>query len=51
MIEDAAKTKGKGLLDFVQKTALNTYASSQKLQEIGKNYVDSLFKAIEATSK
>jgi uncharacterized protein (DUF1501 family) len=39
VIEDAAKTGGKpGLLDFVQKTALNTYASSQKLQEIGKNY-------------
>lgn len=38
VIEDAAKTKGAGLLDFVQKTALNTYASSQKLQEIGKNY-------------
>ena len=27
-----------GLLDFVSKTALNTYASSEKLQEIGKNY-------------
>jgi uncharacterized protein (DUF1501 family) len=39
VIEGAAKTGGKpGLLDFVQKTALNTYASSQKLQEIGKNY-------------
>src|SRR5205823_2325251 len=38
VIEDAAKTKRAGLLDFVQKTALNTYASSQKLQEIGKNY-------------
>ena len=39
VIESAAKTAGKpGLLDFVQKTALNTYASSQKLQEIGKNY-------------
>jgi len=39
VIEDAAKSGGKpGLLDFVQKTALNTYASSQKLQEIGKNY-------------
>src|SRR3954466_5502500 len=38
VIEEAAKTKGAGLLDFVQKTALNTYASSQKLQEIGKNY-------------
>jgi uncharacterized protein (DUF1501 family) len=39
VIEDAAKTGNKsGLLDFVSKTALNTYASSQKLQEIGKNY-------------
>jgi uncharacterized protein (DUF1501 family) len=39
VIEDAAKTAGKpGLLEFVQKTALNTYASSQKLQEIAKNY-------------
>lgn len=39
VIEEAAKAGGKpGLLDFVQKTALNTYASSQKLQEIGKNY-------------
>jgi uncharacterized protein (DUF1501 family) len=39
VIEGAAKAGGKpGLLDFVQKTALNTYASSQKLQEIGKNY-------------
>src|SRR5262249_52452945 len=26
------------LLDFVQRTAANTYASSQRLQEIGKNY-------------
>ncbi|QVL34474.1 DUF1501 domain-containing protein [Telmatocola sphagniphila] len=26
------------LLQFVQRTALNTYASSDKLQEIGKNY-------------
>ncbi|HEX3147441.1 MAG TPA: DUF1501 domain-containing protein [Gemmataceae bacterium] len=39
VIEGAAKTGSKpGLLDFVQKTALNTYASSQKLQEVGKNY-------------
>ena len=39
VIEEAAKSGGKpGLLDFVQQTALNTYASSQKLQEIGKNY-------------
>jgi uncharacterized protein (DUF1501 family) len=27
-----------GLIDFVRKTALNTYASSQRLQEIGKNF-------------
>jgi uncharacterized protein (DUF1501 family) len=27
-----------GLLDFVQRTASNTYASSRRLQEIGKNY-------------
>ena len=27
-----------GLLDFVQRTASNTYASSQRLQEVGKNY-------------
>jgi uncharacterized protein (DUF1501 family) len=26
------------LLDFVQRTALDTYASSKRLQEIGKNY-------------
>jgi uncharacterized protein (DUF1501 family) len=40
VIEGATKTKGGGdLLDFVQKTASNTYASSQRLQEIGKNYV------------
>ncbi len=40
VIEDAAKVPASqpGLLDFVQKTALNTYASSQRLQEIGKNY-------------
>jgi uncharacterized protein (DUF1501 family) len=39
VIEGAAKAGGKpGLLDFVQKTALNTYASSQRLQEVGKNY-------------
>ena len=33
--------KGKGqpnLLDFVQRTAVNTYASSRRLREIGKNY-------------
>src|SRR5262245_9978326 len=40
VIEGAAKapTSQPGLLDFVQKTALNTYASAQRLQEIGKNY-------------
>ena len=26
------------LLDYVSKTAANTYASAQRLQEIGKNY-------------
>jgi uncharacterized protein (DUF1501 family) len=31
-------SKSPGLLDFVQRTAVNTYASSQRLQEIGKNY-------------
>ncbi len=30
---------GGNLLDFVSRTALNTYASSKRLQEIGKNYV------------
>jgi uncharacterized protein (DUF1501 family) len=30
--------QGPGLLDFVQRTAANTYASSRRLQEIGKNY-------------
>jgi uncharacterized protein (DUF1501 family) len=39
LIESAAKVKGQpGLLDFVQRTASNTYASSRRLQEIGKNY-------------
>jgi uncharacterized protein (DUF1501 family) len=39
VLDGAAKAGGKpGLLDFVQRTATNTYASSQKLQEIGKNY-------------
>jgi len=39
IIEGSTKTADKpGLLDFVSKTALNTYASSQKLQELGKNY-------------
>lgn len=39
VIEGAVKGgKGPSLLDFVQRTAANTYASSQRLQEIGKNY-------------
>lgn len=40
LIEGAAQgTKNEpGLLDFVSRTALNTYASSKRLQEIGKNY-------------
>jgi uncharacterized protein (DUF1501 family) len=39
IIESAARSNGgPGLLDFVQSTASNTYASSRRLQEIGKNY-------------
>jgi uncharacterized protein (DUF1501 family) len=40
VIEAAAKPAAgqPGLLDFVQRTASNTYASSQRLQEVGKNY-------------
>ena len=40
VIEGAAMSEGNkpSLLDFVQRTASNTYASSQRLQEIGKNY-------------
>ena len=39
IIEGAVKPSGgPGLLDFVQRTASNTYASSRRLQEIGKNY-------------
>jgi uncharacterized protein (DUF1501 family) len=40
IIESAVKGGGDkpSLLDFVQRTAANTYASSQRLQEIGKNY-------------
>jgi uncharacterized protein (DUF1501 family) len=39
VIEGAVRGgNGPGLLDFVQRTARNTYASSQRLQEIGKNY-------------
>jgi len=40
IIEGAAKAGAEkpSLLDFVQRTAANTYASSRRLQEIGKNY-------------
>ncbi len=40
IIENSVKPgSGKpGLLDFVQRTASDTYASSRRLQEIGKNY-------------
>jgi uncharacterized protein (DUF1501 family) len=40
IIESAVKPGDNrpSLLDFVQRTAANTYASSQRLQEIGKNY-------------
>jgi uncharacterized protein (DUF1501 family) len=48
IIENAAKSSNSvsgskstakpSLLDFVQRTAANTYASSQRLQEIGRNY-------------
>lgn len=39
LVEKGARPAGKpGLLDFVQKTAVQTYDSSRKLQEIGKNY-------------
>ncbi|OWK46689.1 DUF1501 domain-containing protein [Fimbriiglobus ruber] len=34
----SAQPNGANLLDFVQRTALNTYASSQRLQEVAKNY-------------
>jgi uncharacterized protein (DUF1501 family) len=45
IIEGAAQMPGEpgasatgGLLDFVSRTAVNTYASSRRLQEIGANY-------------
>jgi uncharacterized protein (DUF1501 family) len=41
LMEGAARpkpSKTPGLLDFVQRTAVNTYASSQRLQEMAKNY-------------
>jgi uncharacterized protein (DUF1501 family) len=40
IIEGTAKPTGSqpGLLDFVRRTAVNTYDSSKRLQEIAKNY-------------
>ena len=40
LIEGIASPKpgSPGLLDFVKRTAVNTYESSRRLQEIGKNY-------------
>jgi uncharacterized protein (DUF1501 family) len=42
VIEGGTKTSpgtgGPSLLDFVQRTAANTYASSRRLQEVAKNY-------------
>src|SRR5437016_464849 len=40
LIEDAARMRESqpNLLDFVKRTAVNTYESSRRLQEIGKNY-------------
>jgi uncharacterized protein (DUF1501 family) len=43
LIDDVTKGTATGstqpdLLDFVRRTAMNTYASSQRLQEVAKNY-------------
>lgn len=40
VIEDTAApgAQSGGLLDFVQRTAVNTYASSRRLQELGRTY-------------
>jgi uncharacterized protein (DUF1501 family) len=40
LIEEVSDPKqaGPDLLDFVKRTAVNTYASSKRLKEIGKNY-------------
>jgi uncharacterized protein (DUF1501 family) len=40
VVEEAVKTRPAkpGLLDFVSRTAANTYASSKRLAQIGKNY-------------
>lgn len=40
IIENATQASGgrSELLDFVRRTAMSTYASSQRLEEIGKNY-------------
>jgi uncharacterized protein (DUF1501 family) len=34
----AGASSSNGLLDFVRNTAVNTYASSRRLQELGRNY-------------
>jgi uncharacterized protein (DUF1501 family) len=36
--ERGARSEGPGLLGFVQRTAVQTYASSRRLQEIGRSY-------------
>ncbi len=38
VIESSATPSASGLLDFVQRTATNTYASSRRLQDVGRNY-------------
>jgi uncharacterized protein (DUF1501 family) len=38
-VDPDAPATNNNLLDFVSRTAINTYASSKRLQEIGKNYV------------
>jgi uncharacterized protein (DUF1501 family) len=40
IIEEVARPSAQaaGLLDFVKRTAVNTYASSKRLQELAKNY-------------
>jgi uncharacterized protein (DUF1501 family) len=38
VVQPATSGSKPGLLDFVSRTAANTYASSRRLQEIGKNY-------------
>jgi uncharacterized protein (DUF1501 family) len=44
LIEEVARLNSSkpGLLDFVKRTAVNTYESSRRLQEIGRNYQSSV---------